>query len=80
MPRIFNQYVSPQTFSLLAADVVVMSASFLIGIRLRYLGDAESWSYYSEMPDFAYRIAVAIGVFIFCGYYNGLYSPRLFRG
>ena len=80
MPRIFNQYVSTKALILFAADVVVMTAAFLIGIRVRYLGDAELWSYYSEMPEFAYRIAAAITVFLFCGYYNGLYSPRTFRG
>ena len=80
MPRIFNQYVSPQTFVLFAADAVVMTAAFLAGIRLRYIGDAESWGYYSEMPDFAYRVAVAIAAFLFCGYYNGLYTPHSFRG
>jgi sugar transferase (PEP-CTERM system associated) len=80
MPRIFNQYVSAQTFVLFAADAVVMTLAFLAGIRVRYLADAEAWGFYSEMPEFAYRITAAIGVFLFCGYYNGLYTPRTFRG
>ena len=80
MPRIFNQYVSPKMFVLFTADAVVMAGSFLLGIRLRYLGDDEAWIFYSEMPDFAYRIAIAIGVFLLLGSYNGLYSPRTFRG
>jgi len=80
MPRIFNQYVSTKMFVLFAADAVVMTIAFLAGIRLRYLGDEEAWGFYSEMPEFAYRIAVAIGVFLVLGSYNGLYSPRKFRG
>lgn len=80
MPRIFNQYVSTKMFVLFAADAVVMTGAFLIGIRLRYLGDEEAWGFYSEMPEFAYRIAIVIGVFLVVGSYNGLYSPRLFRG
>jgi sugar transferase (PEP-CTERM system associated) len=80
MPRILNQYVSTKALMLFAADVVVMTAAFLVGIRVRYFGDPELWGYYSEMPDFAYRISVAITVFLFCGYYNGLYAARTFRG
>ena len=80
MPRVFNQYVSTRMFVLLAADAVVMTTAFFVGVRLRYFGSPEDWGYYSEMPEFLYRIAVVIAVFLFLGSYNGLYSPRTFRG
>ncbi len=80
MPRIFNQYVSTRMFVLLAADAVVMTVAFLVGVRLRYFNNAEDWGYYSEMPEFIYRVAFVIAVFVLLGSYNGLYSPRTFRG
>lgn len=73
MFRIFSQYVSQKAYLFFAADFLSGLLSILLATYLRIL-DPEARDFAMTMPDFGYRIAVVLAVFLVCAYYNDVYT------
>lgn len=80
MLRLFNHYGSRKTAVYLVADLVAITTALVMGVGLRYAHDLEQLAYYTELPDFFYRVSLVVVCVIVCGYYNELYTTLLDRG
>ena len=79
MFRLFSQYVSKKAAVFFVTDAAAMLLAIIAGVHLRYLNDQEAFAYYTEPPDFIYRVAVVLGCFLVCNYYNELYTGWINR-
>jgi len=77
MFQFFSQYVSRKSLFFLLADAAMIIAALVVSTRLRYLSDSQAFEYYTQLPDFAYRILVVTAVFLVSGAYNELYTTML---
>ena len=79
MFRLFSQYVSKKSALFVASDLTLMAIAIVAGVHLRYVNDPEQFAYYTQLPDFVYRVAVVIVCFSICGYYSELYTTLIDR-
>lgn len=80
MFQLFSQYVSRKSAFFLAADAIMIVFALVAGTKLRYLSDPQAFAYYTELPDFGYRVLIVVAVFLVSGYYNELYTTMLNHG
>ncbi len=74
MIRIFNQYVSAKSLLLMAIEGLLIVASFVLAVKLRFWNDPAEVSMYMTFPDFGGQIAIVVSVCLACFYCNDLYD------
>jgi len=74
MFRVFNQYVSAKSFLLMFVESLVIVASLLCAVKLRFWNNPGELASYMVLPDLAVQIGVVVVVCLVCLYYNGLYN------
>lgn len=76
MFRIFDQYVSRKTGFVVAGDSLSIVGSILLGYKIRFWNDPESFDFYTQQPDLTLRCLAILAVFQVCAYYNELYRAQ----
>jgi sugar transferase (PEP-CTERM system associated) len=76
MFRIFDQYVSRKTVFVVAGDALSIVGSIILGYRIRFWNDAESFAFFTQQPDLTFRSLTILAVFQVCAYYNELYRAQ----
>jgi len=73
MFRIFSQYVSRKAFLLFFADLGLGVLAIVLATLIRS-PDQETYAYATAFPIFEYRVALVLGAFLVCAYYNDVYN------
>lgn len=79
MIRLFNQYVSLKTLTLVVLESLLICGSLLLGIEVRFWNDPAQFSIYTKLPDCLLQFAIVVGTLQSCFYYNDLYNLSSFR-
>jgi sugar transferase (PEP-CTERM system associated) len=76
MFRIFDQYVSRKTLFVVAGDALSIVGAIVLGYKIRFWTDPESFAFYTKQPDLTLRCVTILAVFQVCAYYNELYRAQ----
>ena len=76
MFRIFDQYVSRKTVFVVAGDALSIVGSIILGYKIRFWNDPESFAFFTQQPDLTFRCLTILAVFQICAYYNELYRAQ----
>ncbi len=79
MIRLFNQYVSLKTLTLVALESLLICGSLLLGIRVRFWNDPVQFGMYTSVPDCVLQFVIVVGTLQSCFYYNDLYNLSSIR-
>src|ERR1051326_6550318 len=74
MLRIFNQYVSVKSILLMLVEAVLIMASLVAAVKLRFWNNPTEFALYFTFPDFAIQAGAVVMVCLACFYYNDLYD------
>ena len=74
MIRIFSQYVSLKSLSLMLVESCLVILSLVCAVKLRFWNDPTEMALYMVFPDFAAQIAIVVAVCVACFYCNDLYD------
>jgi len=76
MFRIFDQYVSRKTVFVVVGDALSIVGSIVLGYKIRFWTDPESFAFFTQQPDLTLRCLTILAVFQICAYYNELYRAH----
>jgi sugar transferase (PEP-CTERM system associated) len=76
MIRIFSQYVSPKSLLLVAMETMLMTASLICAVWLRFWNRSIDFHAYTDLPYFGWKAAVVVLIYQVCFYLNDLYEAR----
>lgn len=76
MFRIFDQYVSRKTGFVVVGDALAIVGSIILGYKVRFWSDPESFAFFTQQPDLTLRCLTILVVFQVCAYYNELYRAQ----
>ena len=74
MVRIFNQYVSTRSLTLMVLEGFLAVMSLLGAAWLRFWNDPSGFALYVSLPDFATQSLLVTFVCLICFYFNDLYD------
>lgn len=74
MIRILNQYASPKSILLMILEGLLIAASVMLSIRLRFWSHPSISWHYITLPVFVWQTTVIVVIFQICFYYNNLYD------
>jgi sugar transferase (PEP-CTERM system associated) len=79
MIRIFSQYVSIKSVSLMLLESFLMALSMICALRLRFWNHPTEVEVYAGFPGFLFQAALVVVTCQICFYYNGLYDLSAVR-
>jgi sugar transferase (PEP-CTERM system associated) len=80
MFRIFNQYVSAKSVLLMIVEGLLIAASLIGAVKLRFWNSPAESAVYMAFPDFAIQAGIVVMVCLACFYYNDLYDLNMGYG